>query len=769
MPAKKRLMFKKRNDSHDELLLSTSNERLEAVITIYRGIHPTPQKFITLRELFSEISSDDVEKRTASRSMIHCYEQYLLDTEKGVKDAKKPYEDRKSQLKGFSVGDFSYRRDKKEHCRQYVPCFVFDLDGCKSTNEANLLLQKLETLPYVFAAFPSPSGHGLRIFVWVSATYETHRNSYIQVLKSLCDDLGVTTDKKNGVHFDSTCQNESRFFYYAAVDRNHFYLNLESVVFEVQKQTNFFENDKIKETIDIDVLMNQLDTHLKGYFEGRNDRLFHLAMRFKNNDVPIMDAERYASKFIESDFPMKEILNCIKSGYKTAIVQFTDEQKSHFLAATEDKTPPNEGIKKEKEPKLSNHQKTIEVEFEEGLEQSIHYYRQKRYKMQSSKSNYTQITQHLLHYYVFRRNIVANKIEYRLADKKNWERLNEADLIGELLEENFKNVEQALNSFLQSSRISNYDPLIAYFQSLPKWDGVDHIGQLANFVEAVDQNWWREMFKKALVRTIAVSTGVVNYNKQCVVLFGGTNAGKTKWIRFLVPPALKSYYNENPNFANAENKDAKISIAKNFITHLDEIGNATERELRAMKTYFSAESVNERLVYDRTNTQMMRKTTFWASTDRNHFLIDENGNVRFVVIEIKKINHDEGGPNGYNQNIDINKVWAQAYHLLNSGFKYQMSSDEIEYSEKNNTQQFMTVTKEEELILRYLQKAESGKEMVSFKTATDIAIYLEEFSKLISGQKVGKALKKLGFQQVAKKINGNAVRGYYVKFSKNEI
>ncbi len=97
------------------------------------------------------------------------------------------------------MGEFSYRNDKKENCSQYVPCCVFDLDGCKSTEEASLLLQKIRNLQYIFAAFPSPSGHGLRLFVWVSATYETHRIQYIQVLKSLCTDLGITTDKKKGV------------------------------------------------------------------------------------------------------------------------------------------------------------------------------------------------------------------------------------------------------------------------------------------------------------------------------------------------------------------------------------------------------------------------------------------------------------------------------------------------------------------------------------------------------------------------------------------
>ncbi|MEY2829887.1 MAG: hypothetical protein RIQ33_1745 [Bacteroidota bacterium] len=311
-------------------LMHDSDARLNVPVTIYRGIHPTPQKQITLNELFFEIVSDDLEKLASSRMMADYYQKHLLEQDIGKKEAKKAYEEKKSQLNGFSIGEFSYRNDKKENCLQYVPCFVFDLDGCKSIEDANSLKQKLTTLPYVFAVFPSPSGHGLRIFVWVSATYETHRIIYTHVLKALCNDLGVTTDKKKGVHFDSTCQNESRFFYYTHLSKEDFYLNLESVVFETPRPKEIFEKNSIKKNIDVNELMNQLDTQLKGYFEGRNDRLFHLAMRFKNNDISISDAESYATKFAESDFTIKEISSTVKSAYKIAKVQYTEEQKERF-------------------------------------------------------------------------------------------------------------------------------------------------------------------------------------------------------------------------------------------------------------------------------------------------------------------------------------------------------------------------------------------------------------------------------------------------------
>jgi hypothetical protein len=325
--------------SYNELIFnalqSSTHPRLNATVTIYHGIHPQPFKYTTLRGLFLEMLSDDASKKALAMEMIKNYETYLRDASKGIKVAKKAYDDIKNQLNGFSMGEFSYRNDKQENCVRYVSCLVFDLDGCKSLEEVTSIQQNIKKCTYIFASFPSPSGHGLRIFIWVSATYETHRIIYAQVLKKLCQDLALTTDRKNGTHFDSTCQNESRFFYYTWLNSELFYLNIESTVLEKFSQNNIFEKQIDGAAVSAVEIMAQLDAQLNGFFEGRNDRLFHLGMRFKNNDISLGDAESYATKFVEFDFSMKEISTTLKSAYKIAQTQYTEEQKKHFLSKNE--------------------------------------------------------------------------------------------------------------------------------------------------------------------------------------------------------------------------------------------------------------------------------------------------------------------------------------------------------------------------------------------------------------------------------------------------
>jgi predicted P-loop ATPase len=220
--------------------------------------------------------------------------------------------------------------------------------------------------------------------------------------------------------------------------------------------------------------------------------------------------------------------------------------------------------------------------------------------------------------------------------------------------------------------------------------------------------------------------------------------------------------NENPNIGSRDDKDARLSIAKNFITNLDDIGNIRESELKEMKSIFSKESVNERLVYDRTNSTMPRKTTFWASTDKADFLVDEEGNVRWVIIRIQSILHDDGGQNGYNQKIDLDQVWAQAYHLLKTGFRFRLTPEEMEYSEQKNKKNHLKTTMEEELILRYYKPVDKKMDKSVFLTATDITLRLEEFTKKATLRNVGIALKKLGFERVYRTLNGTTEKGYWV-------
>jgi hypothetical protein len=284
--------------------------------------------------------------------MVCAYEQYLIQAAEQIPQAKAAYNDLKNQLNGFLMGNFTYRANDVVNCVEYVPCLVFDLDSCASNYQAFELQQKIQALDYVFSVFPSPSGHGLRVLVWTASTYETHRIVYQHVLAALCAHLNLTTDRKEGVHFDATCENESRHFYYVAVKPQEFYLNLESTIWEqnqpenvtkvdvkvvlqqksipfTEKQDIYTYIDEINDDAKIDFIIKSIDMN-----KPRKLQCFDFGCQCKENNVNFELAKTAALiQFIdlEQKNPEKVVITQLKDGYDQTTIRYSDEQFIVFL------------------------------------------------------------------------------------------------------------------------------------------------------------------------------------------------------------------------------------------------------------------------------------------------------------------------------------------------------------------------------------------------------------------------------------------------------
>ena len=177
--------------------------------------------------------------------------------------------------------------------------------------------------------------------------------------------------------------------------------------------------------------------------------------------------------------------------------------------------------------------------------------------------------------------------------------------------------------------------------------------------------------------------------------------------------------------------------------------------------------MKERLPYDRKPTTISRRASFLGSTNDDEFLVDETGNVRWLIMEVKRhgINHDKGGPNGYTS-VNIDLVYSQAYSLLKKGFPFELTKDEIARSERNN-RSFKVVTVEQELVQEFFVSAKEGEDKAVFLTATGIMnkLQLEITRTTLSHIKIGKALSALGFEKTQKfdKETRYQIKGYWVK------
>jgi predicted P-loop ATPase len=369
--------------------------------------------------------------------------------------------------------------------------------------------------------------------------------------------------------------------------------------------------------------------------------------------------------------------------------------------------------------------------------------------------------------YQLRFNYIANEIE--VAFKRNKPRftiLNAKDLLRELQHKKCKASDRSLKVSLTSSFVPRYNPITAYFENLPKWAGsVDHIANLASYVKASDKDFFNAQFKKMLVRVVACATDAIPFNKQCFTLVGKQNDGKTSFVRFLCPPQLQTYFKENLDI----DKDGRLALCQNLIINLDELAMFSKADINQIKTYFSIETVKDRPPYGDKPVLFKRTASFFASTNNKEFLTDETGNVRWLVFEIDGIQHDNGGANGYAQNVNINDVWSQAYTLLQNGFDFKLSVDEVAYSEKMNNEKYRKTTYEMELIQQYFEPATKESHELFYTNAMILEDLTCGRSNKLNFIQIGRALTALGYVKgrkynVEKKFQ---VEGYFLNRAKS--
>ncbi len=368
------------------------------------------------------------------------------------------------------------------------------------------------------------------------------------------------------------------------------------------------------------------------------------------------------------------------------------------------------------------------------------------------ESKFLQTERYLENKYHFRRNILSLEIEIKNKGEDKFNPVNENSLYRELQRTGHGIALNNIISLLKSDFVEDYDPLKIYFTKL-KYDNKSHIDKLSGYIKVADQAEWQKHFKKHLVRTVACALDENYFNKQALIIVQEKqNSGKSTFIRFLCPPELDEYIAEDVT----TDKDSRILLVKNFIINLDELDKLNKKEIAAVKSFISKIQINERLPYDRKNSILKRRASFFGSTNNFEILDDPTGSVRWLCFEINEIDFS------YSKEVDINQVWAETLHLYKIGFKYELTKDEIKQNEKRN-ERFQVLSMERELISKLFEPDEE-RNFNNFMTATEVLDKLQGLSNIgnkLNKVQVGKALSSLGFPKG--QATENRICGYYLK------
>lgn len=339
--------------------------------------------------------------------------------------------------------------------------------------------------------------------------------------------------------------------------------------------------------------------------------------------------------------------------------------------------------------------------------------------------------------YEFRLDVISKMPEMRKSGEQ-WEDLNVNTLYREIQHEGIKFKLESIKSLLKSDFVESYNPFEAYFNSLPAWDGEDYINKLAGYVKIDgDHLFFSKMLEKALVRNIACALIPTYYNRVVFVLQADKQEiGKTYFIMFLNPFGSK-YYTDEPL---KENKDSRFALTENFIYNLEELDGLSRMELSHMKATISTRGVKDRVAYGTHKEYFPRCCSFWGSTNRQEFLTDDR-NTRWLVFTITSINWK------YSKDIDINKVWSQAWHLFKQkDYIYDLTPAEAGLRDVMN-EEYRVIDYEHSILLKYFAPDENG-----FMTNSDILSCMNTaiggaYKLQTNPQKMGRILAALDFKR----------------------
>ena len=277
--------------------------------------------------------------------------------------------------------------------------------------------------------------------------------------------------------------------------------------------------------------------------------------------------------------------------------------------------------------------------------------------------------------YDMRKNLMTGVAEYRekFSSDQTFKPLTDEvrnDMTMRATQLGLKSWDRDVNRFIDSTRIEQYDPVNAWLDKLPQWDGHDYIKELAARVPTLQPHWemYLRMWLVGMVAQWTESDKQLTGNALTPLLIGRQGCGKTRFCKILLPRELRDYYNDKLNFKNEF--DLNIALTSFALINIDEFDKTSSGQQIVLKYLLSSSDVKFRPPYGKTIKQYRRYTSFIGTTNQQQPLVDPTGSRRFVCVGVT-------GNIDFSDNLNHRQLFAQALHLFNNGERFWLNDDEI--------------------------------------------------------------------------------------------
>lgn len=271
--------------------------------------------------------------------------------------------------------------------------------------------------------------------------------------------------------------------------------------------------------------------------------------------------------------------------------------------------------------------------------------------------------------YEFRYNSVMKYTEYRpLA--KDWWGFQPVDARVQkrmTLEVQLANIRVSIKdvrNYLESDYIEDYSPIDRFLSQCDgKWDGQDHIRNLARTVPT-DNPYWADWFYTWFLGMVDQWRGYSHRqygNSVAPLLISRQGYNKSTFCRRLLPTELQWGYTDN--LILSEKRQVHQAMAQTLLINLDEFNQISPQVQQGfLKNLIQLPSVKMKPPYGSHVIEFPRMASFIATSNMDDILSDPSGNRRFLGIELAGAIDVSKLPN-YEQ------LYAQALAALRAGEK----------------------------------------------------------------------------------------------------
>lgn len=375
----------------------------------------------------------------------------------------------------------------------------------------------------------------------------------------------------------------------------------------------------------------------------------------------------------------------------------------------------------------------------------------KEQREEEQKNLVVSIKKRLTEQYQWRKNTLTDKVEYS-ADGDLWAEVDDRlvnTIITRLREEGWRVSDNMLRSLIDSSDFSvDYNPITDYLDKLSPWNpetDPDYIHDMfvghMDFKNPEDKEFYDMVFHRWFVCMVALWLGRIPQNPLLPTFCGSENIGKTFLCKHILPPILKYYWTEvRPN--DPFNTDTMLILSKMLLVILDEIRINSDSKSNMLKYILTSTQTNLRASYDRYSKTRNRLASTIATTNFKQFIREEEGNRRFVGIDIVGTKNLNEFP------INHDGAYAQALYLLKNDYQLEPTQEEYQLIKEHN-KDYMQQNDCEEALRSFV------REPGTCNTAQNLLpgeLLQELYNRGFRGQgfntiEIGKAMKHLGYEK----------------------